>query len=213
MSTASAIQPHASAQVSRFLVCEGAYFPIEGDAPTGVYWIDWFVVDATDGPHAVRIVGDYAVRGSRPPSNILDEAEARKAFTDVADVACVAAIVERRLRASPFFEASIAALFAQRDEEMLAKVRKLLIEEGSCSWRDLMGPYTYERDQVTLSRLIAQGKLEQDDGEENPRVSLMCPPTLPALPEDGEEDESATCDACGEGRNACSCDARGERTA
>jgi hypothetical protein len=164
MSTASAVQHHASAQVTRFLVCEGAYFPIEGDAPAGVYWIDWHVVDASDGRHAVHIVELQATYGGRRINNILSEFEARLSFSRVAAAPAVA----------------IGTIRYQRDQDMMTKARHLLEENGELHWRDLIHPYTHDRDEATFDRLIADGSLVQDDDDGNPKVTI---------PE--------TCDSCG----------------
>lgn len=157
MSTASAsVQHHASALVTRFLVCEGAYFPIEGDAPTGTYGEDWYVVDASDGRHAVHIVELQATYGGRRINNILSEFEARLSFSRVAAQPLVAMVNIRY----------------QRDAEMMAEARRILDEEGELRWSDLIRPYTHDRDEATYDRLIAAGSLVRDDGEGNPKVTI-----------------------------------------
>lgn len=73
---------HGVEMVYLFLVCGDAYYPVEGDAPTGVYGEDWCVVRASDGPHAVRIAALQAERTKRI-GNILTESKAREVFSRI----------------------------------------------------------------------------------------------------------------------------------
>ena len=60
-----------------YLVCEGAYFRVEGATPAGVYGQDWLVIAAETGREAVRMYETCGAHAS------LSEDKARALFASV----------------------------------------------------------------------------------------------------------------------------------